>query len=84
MLNCQHVICLLCIILGDNVQVIYVCPRHLGEDILHYYSNLLKCDGATYGADTGTTQASSCIRRFVIITPEAVDYFPVRSITCIQ
>ncbi|XP_036963305.1 IQ motif-containing protein H isoform X1 [Acanthopagrus latus] len=69
----------LCDIRGDNVQVIYVCPRHLGEDILHYYSNLLKCDGATYGADTGTTQASSCIRRFVIITPEAVDYFPIHN-----
>ncbi|XP_030280570.1 IQ motif-containing protein H isoform X4 [Sparus aurata] len=69
----------LCDIRDDKVQVIYVCPRHLGEDILHYYTNLLKCDGPTDRADTGTTQASSCIRRFVIITPEAVDYFPIHN-----
>lgn len=65
--------------LDQNVNVIYVCPRHLGEDVLHYYTSLLKCDGATEEADTGATQASSFMRRFIIITPEAVDYFPVRS-----
>ncbi|KAM9352354.1 IQ motif-containing protein H [Symphorus nematophorus] len=63
----------LCEIRDENVEVIYVCPSHLGEEILDYYTSLLKCDGAT---DTGTAQASSCIRRFVILTPEAVDYFP--------
>uniref|UniRef100_A0A672YZL3 IQ motif containing H n=1 Tax=Sphaeramia orbicularis TaxID=375764 RepID=A0A672YZL3_9TELE len=58
----------LCDIRDENVDVIYVCPRHLENDILHYYTSLLKCDEATKRDDTGT-------RRFVILTPEAVDYF---------
>ncbi|KAG8012691.1 IQ motif-containing protein H, partial [Nibea albiflora] len=65
--------------LDEHVEVIYICPRHLGDDILHYYTSLLKCDGATDGADTGTTQPSSCARRFIILTPEAVDYFPTHN-----
>ncbi|KAE8296247.1 IQ motif-containing protein H [Larimichthys crocea] len=69
----------LCDIRDENVEVIYICPRHLGDDILHYYTSLLKCDGATDGADTGTTQPSSCARRFIILTPEAVDYFPTHN-----
>ncbi|XP_033491090.2 IQ motif-containing protein H [Epinephelus lanceolatus] len=68
----------LCDIRDENVEVIYVCPRHLGDDILHYYTSLLKCDGAT--VEDGTTQASSsCVRRFIIITPETVDYFSTRN-----
>lgn len=59
--------------LDENVDVIYVCPRHVGEDLVQYYSSLLGCDGAT-------DEASSCVRRFVILTPEAVDYLPVRLI----
>ncbi|XP_070686599.1 IQ motif-containing protein H [Pempheris klunzingeri] len=69
----------LCDIRDENVEVIYICPLHLGDDILHYYTSLLKCDGSTDGADTGTTQASSCVRRFNIITPEAVDFFPTHN-----
>ncbi|XP_045892621.1 IQ motif-containing protein H isoform X2 [Micropterus dolomieu] len=69
----------LCDIRDKNVEVIYVCPRHLGDDIVHYYTSLLKCDGATEGADAGATQASSCMRRFIILTPEAVDFFPTRN-----
>ncbi|XP_034060788.1 IQ motif-containing protein H [Gymnodraco acuticeps] len=70
----------LCDIRDENVQVIYVCPRHLGEDILDYYASLLKCDEAINEEDTGSAQASSLsIRRFIILTPEAVDYFPTRN-----
>uniref|UniRef100_A0A3Q3LFY8 IQ motif containing H n=1 Tax=Mastacembelus armatus TaxID=205130 RepID=A0A3Q3LFY8_9TELE len=69
----------LCDVRDENVEVIYICPRHLGEDILHYYTSLLKCDGATDGFDTRTTESSSSIRRFIILTPEAVDYFPTHS-----
>ncbi|XP_044049941.1 IQ motif-containing protein H isoform X3 [Siniperca chuatsi] len=69
----------LCDIRDENVEVIYVCPRHLGDDILHYYTSLLKCDGATDRADPRATQASFCVRRFIILTPEAVDYFPTRN-----
>ncbi|GAA6221404.1 IQ domain-containing protein H isoform X1 [Lates japonicus] len=63
----------------ENVEVIYICPRHVGEDMLHYYTSLLKCDGATDGDDIVTTEASSWVRRFIILTPEAVDYFPTRN-----
>ncbi|CAB1426053.1 unnamed protein product [Pleuronectes platessa] len=69
----------LCEIRDKNVEVIYVCPRHLGEDILHYYTSLLVRDGATDGADNRTTEASSSVRPFIILTPEAVDYFPTRN-----
>ncbi|XP_041852632.1 IQ motif-containing protein H isoform X2 [Melanotaenia boesemani] len=60
-----------------NVEVIYICPQHLGDDILDYYNSLLKCDGATDGADTIQTLSSR--RRFIILTPEAVDYFPTHN-----
>ncbi|XP_053282408.1 IQ motif-containing protein H [Pleuronectes platessa] len=69
----------LCEIRDKNVEVIYVCPRHLGEDILHYYTSLLVRDGATDGAENRTTEASSSVRPFIILTPEAVDYFPTRN-----
>ncbi|XP_070763876.1 IQ motif-containing protein H [Enoplosus armatus] len=69
----------LCDIRDKNVEVIYVCPRHLGDDILHYYTSLLKCDGAADGADARTTQDPSCARQFIILTPEAVDYFPTHN-----
>ncbi|XP_076741932.1 IQ motif-containing protein H isoform X6 [Maylandia zebra] len=69
----------LCDIRDENVEVIYICPQHLGNDILDYYTSLLKCDGATDGADTRTARASSSVRRYIILTPEAVDYFPTHN-----
>uniref|UniRef100_A0A8D3AU33 IQ motif containing H n=1 Tax=Scophthalmus maximus TaxID=52904 RepID=A0A8D3AU33_SCOMX len=70
----------LCDIRDSNVQVIYICPRHLGEDILDYYTSLLMRDGATDGTEKRTTgEASSCVSAFIILTPEAVDYFPTRN-----
>ncbi|XP_008275075.1 IQ motif-containing protein H [Stegastes partitus] len=68
-----------CDIRDENVEVIYVCPQHLGDNILDYYTSFLKCDGATDGAGTRTTRASSCRRRFIILTPEAVDCFPTHN-----
>ncbi|XP_034540895.1 IQ motif-containing protein H isoform X2 [Notolabrus celidotus] len=73
-------LCRLCDIRDENVEVIYVCPRHLGEDILQYYTSVLRCERVADGADTRTAQAPSCSsRRFVILTPEAVDYFPTHN-----
>ncbi|XP_069018763.1 IQ motif-containing protein H [Embiotoca jacksoni] len=63
-----------CDVRDGNVEVIYICPQHLEDDILLYYTNLLKCDGAADGADT-----SSCSRRFIILTPEAVGSFPTHN-----
>lgn len=60
--------------LDENVEVIYVCSQHLEEDMLHYYTGLLKGDEF----HTKATEVSVFIRRFIVLTPEAVDYFPVR------
>ncbi|XP_047206470.1 IQ motif-containing protein H isoform X2 [Girardinichthys multiradiatus] len=65
----------LCDVRDENVEVIYICPMHLGEDILQCYTSLQKCNGA----DSRTSQASSCNRRFIILTPEAVDHFPTHN-----
>ncbi|XP_075994685.1 IQ motif-containing protein H isoform X1 [Genypterus blacodes] len=56
----------LCDIRDVNVEVIYVSSQHLREDILDYYSSLLQLHG----------DAPAHSRRFVIVTPEAVDHFP--------
>ncbi|XP_058501678.1 IQ motif-containing protein H isoform X1 [Solea solea] len=65
----------LCDIRDKNVEVIYICPQHLGEDILQYYSSLLQRDKA----DNRATEASPCVRPFVVLTPDAIDYFPDRN-----
>ncbi|KAM3869947.1 IQ motif-containing protein H [Diretmus argenteus] len=61
----------LCDIRDENVEVIYVSPRCLGDDISHYYTSLLKLQGPTL--------SSPCIRRFTILTPDAVEYFPTHN-----
>lgn len=58
-----------------NVEVIYVSPVHLGEDLIHYYTHLLGLNGAI---ETGKPTASSCAKRFTILTPEAHQHFSVR------
>uniref|UniRef100_A0A087XT62 IQ motif containing H n=1 Tax=Poecilia formosa TaxID=48698 RepID=A0A087XT62_POEFO len=63
----------LCDIRDENVEVIYICPMHLGEDILQYYDNFLRRNGA----DSSTNQDLPCNKRFLILTPEAVDHFPL-------
>uniref|UniRef100_A0A3B3VD01 IQ motif containing H n=1 Tax=Poecilia latipinna TaxID=48699 RepID=A0A3B3VD01_9TELE len=65
----------LCDIRDENVEVIYICPMHLGEDILQYYDNFLRRNGA----DSSTNQDLPCNKRFLILTPEAVDHFPTRN-----
>ncbi|XP_027892584.1 IQ motif-containing protein H isoform X2 [Xiphophorus couchianus] len=65
----------LCDIRDENVEVIYICPMHLGEDILQYYDNFLRRNGA----DSSTSQDLPCNKRFLILTPEAVDHFPTRN-----
>ncbi|KAM3609615.1 uncharacterized protein V6R79_017761 [Siganus canaliculatus] len=67
----------LCDVRDENVQVIYICPRHLRDAMLQYYTSFLECDGeADEIADAETAEAFSRGRRFIILTPEAVDYFP--------
>lgn len=49
---------------------------YVGEDILQYHAGLLKWEDAKDGAGNDT---SSPVRRFVVLTPEAVDHFLVIS-----
>ncbi|CAL9697459.1 unnamed protein product [Knipowitschia caucasica] len=65
----------LCEIRDENVEVIYVCPVHLDEDTLQYYTRLLTWN-RTEGAPSSIPQNSLSKSRFMILTPEAVDYFP--------
>ncbi|XP_055365677.1 IQ motif-containing protein H isoform X2 [Betta splendens] len=66
----------LCDIKDENVEVIYVCSQHLEEDILQYYTRLL--NGVSHESDTETTEVPVS-RRFVVLTPEALHYFPTHN-----
>ncbi|XP_076848448.1 IQ motif-containing protein H isoform X2 [Brachyhypopomus gauderio] len=65
----------LCDIRDENVEVIYVCPVQLGEDLLHYYTQLLGLQGAVH-TEESTDPPASPARRFTILTPEAHQHFP--------
>uniref|UniRef100_A0A8B9L844 IQCH-like ATP-grasp domain-containing protein n=1 Tax=Astyanax mexicanus TaxID=7994 RepID=A0A8B9L844_ASTMX len=65
----------LCDIRDENIEVIYVCPVRLGEDLLHYYTQLLGLQGAVETGDLSAVPASSA-KRFTILTPEAYQHFP--------
>ncbi|XP_065135070.2 IQ motif-containing protein H [Paramisgurnus dabryanus] len=64
----------LCDIRDKNVEVIYVSPVSLGEDVLQYYTHLLGLQAAIELGDASAPQ-THCAKRFTILMPEGLEYF---------
>ncbi|XP_053575552.1 IQ domain-containing protein H [Bombina bombina] len=64
----------LCDIADPNVDVIYVCPVELDEEMQQYYRKLLGLRAAVLAGNP--KDASDLHERFTIVIPEAVGRFP--------
>ncbi|XP_055517394.1 IQ motif-containing protein H isoform X1 [Leucoraja erinacea] len=63
----------LCEIKDDNVDVIYICPLWIGEDVTQYYMKLL---GLQESVKSGKPEAMvDMTNRLKVITPEATIHF---------
>ncbi|XP_078386208.1 IQ motif-containing protein H isoform X1 [Cetorhinus maximus] len=64
----------LCDIRDDNIDVIYICPLWIGEDVTQYYMKLL---GLQEAVKTGIPEKIVDMEdRLKVMTPEAVSHFP--------
>ncbi|KAL8197402.1 UNVERIFIED_CONTAM: hypothetical protein K2H54_023328, partial [Gekko kuhli] len=66
----------LCEIQDPNVDVIYVCPLQLSEELQQYYHKLLGLQAAVRSGDP--KDIDDLQDRFKILTPEAINSFPSR------
>ncbi|XP_076154606.1 IQ motif-containing protein H [Alosa pseudoharengus] len=68
----------LCDVLDENVEVIYVAPKPLGEDLSHYYTRLLSLHRAVQLGNPDAPK-DPCANRVTFVTPEAWQYFPTHN-----
>ncbi|XP_039268071.2 IQ domain-containing protein H-like [Styela clava] len=64
----------LCELRDSNVDIIYVSPVEIGEELEQYYSKLLGLRSAVQHSDPANIEDMSS--RFTIIVPEALNKFP--------
>ncbi|XP_059808985.1 IQ motif-containing protein H isoform X6 [Hypanus sabinus] len=68
----------LCDIRDDNIDVIYICPLWIGEDVTQYYMKLLGLQEAVrLGKPEVTVDMAD---RLKVITPEATRHFPMHEV----
>lgn len=62
-------------LIDPNVDIIYVSPVPIGEELDNYYLKLLGLRSAVQNSDP--TDVEDMSQRFTIIVPEALGKFPV-------
>ncbi|XP_007479671.2 IQ domain-containing protein H isoform X2 [Monodelphis domestica] len=60
--------------LDANVDVIYICPLQMPEELMKYYNKFLGLQTAVISGDP--EDISDLTDRFRILCPEAIDFFP--------